>query len=76
MRSSGLEPRRLPITLGPLADEILVLKGVSSADLLTILAARVHSTREEVFSHHLGLALNWTPLEAVSLWRAMEFPSI
>lgn len=68
------QTRRPPVTFGATADEMLAERGVSDADLWKVLAAWVHSSSEEIFSHHLCMALPWTPYEARFLWRAMRIP--
>ncbi|RDX50671.1 hypothetical protein OH76DRAFT_1482088 [Lentinus brumalis] len=66
---------RYPVTFGEAADTFLAQKGVTDAGLWHVLAARVHSRTVEAFTLHLGMTLNWVPLEASYLWRIMRFPS-
>ncbi|TFK79318.1 hypothetical protein K466DRAFT_606238 [Polyporus arcularius HHB13444] len=72
-----MKPRGFyPVTFGAKADKLLASRGVSEADVWKVLAARVHSPTMEAFSYHMGMVLQWSPLESKLLWEAIRFPSV
>ncbi|KAI0735649.1 hypothetical protein C8Q76DRAFT_792174 [Earliella scabrosa] len=66
----------LPISFGAEADGMLRAKGVRPEDLLKILQMRVRATNHEAFALHMNLVLGWQGWDALSLWKAMKFPSL
>ncbi|OSD07635.1 hypothetical protein PYCCODRAFT_1463853 [Trametes coccinea BRFM310] len=67
---------RLPVNLGPVAENMMLAAGASAEDAWAILQIRVHARSPEAFTHHVGLQLGWPTRQALALWHAIQFPRI
>ncbi|KAJ3009416.1 hypothetical protein NUW54_g2789 [Trametes sanguinea] len=61
-----------PVDLGPVAEAILVSAGCNPDDAWIVLQVYVHAASPEVFTHHMGLLLDWSARDALGLWEAIS----
>ena len=68
--------RVFPLTLGAAADDIMLRKGVTLCNFITIVQARVHANTQEEFIVDVldALGTSWTVRECRDLWEVIVLP--
>ncbi|CDO75654.1 hypothetical protein BN946_scf184941.g7 [Trametes cinnabarina] len=65
---------QFPVNLGPAAEAKLTAAGCSVEDAWTVLQVYIYAPTPEMFTHHLGLLLDWSARDALGLWEAIKIP--
>ena len=63
-----------PLTFGQRADAFLRDRGLSPAQYLTVLQARLYSVNGRAFGYTLNRELGWPKEDGEELWSCLEIP--